>query len=76
MPEAYILVNTEVGAEDDVLERLKKLGCVNEAHCVYGTYDIVAKVEADSMDALKEITTWKVRKLDEVRDTLTMIITK
>ncbi len=76
MPEAYVLVNTEVGSEDDVLEKLRKLGSVKEAHCVYGTYDIVAKVEADSMDKLKEITTWKVRKLDEVRDTLTMIITK
>lgn len=76
MPEAYVLVNTEVGSEDEVLEKLKKLESVKEAHCVYGTYDIVAKVEADSIDKLKEITTWKVRKINKIRNTLTMIITK
>jgi DNA-binding Lrp family transcriptional regulator len=76
MPEAYVLVSTEVGSEDEVLEELKKLKSVKEAHCVYGTYDIVAKIEADSMDELKEATTWKVRKINKVRDTLTMIITK
>ncbi|MGD8505104.1 MAG: Lrp/AsnC ligand binding domain-containing protein [Candidatus Bathyarchaeota archaeon] len=76
MPEAYVLVSTEVGSEDEVLEDLKKLDTVKEAHCVYGTYDIVARIEADSMDELKEATTWKVRKINKVRDTLTMIITK
>jgi DNA-binding Lrp family transcriptional regulator len=34
----------------------------------------VAKVEAESMDKLKEIVTWKIRRLDKVRSTLTMIV--
>ena len=75
MPEAYVLINTEVGAEDEVLGELKKLKSVKEAHCVYGTYDLIAKVGADTMDKLKEVTTWKLRKLNKVRSTLTMIIT-
>ena len=37
-------------------------------------YDIVAKVEAESMDKLKEVVTWKIRRLDKVRSTLTMIV--
>jgi DNA-binding Lrp family transcriptional regulator len=41
---------------------------------VYGVYDIVAKVSADTMDKLKEIVTWKIRRLDKVRSTLTMIV--
>jgi len=41
---------------------------------VYGVYDVVAKIRADSMDKLKEIVTWKVRSLDEVRSTITMLI--
>jgi DNA-binding Lrp family transcriptional regulator len=76
MPAAFVLINTEVGSEEETLEELKKLESVKEAHCVYGTYDIVAKVEADSMDKLKEVTTWKVRKINKVRNTLTMIVTK
>jgi DNA-binding Lrp family transcriptional regulator len=47
---------------------------VKESYLVYGVYDIVAKVEADSMDKLKEIVTWKIRRLDKVRSTLTMIV--
>ena len=75
MPEAYVLVNTEMGSEDDVLNRLKKLKSVKEAHTVYGSYDIVIKVGTDTMDRLKEITTFAVRKINQVRNTHTMIIT-
>jgi len=76
MPAAFVLINTEVGSEEETLEELKKLESVKEAHCVYGTYDIVVKVEADSMDKLKEATTWEIRKINKVRNTLTMIVTK
>ena len=74
MPLAFVLINAEIGSEDDVLQELRKLGNVKESYVVYGVYDIVAKVEADSMDKLKEIVTWKIRRLDKVRSTLTMIV--
>jgi len=47
---------------------------MKEVYVVYGVYDIVAKVEADTMDRVKETITWKVRRLDRVRSTLTMIV--
>ena len=47
---------------------------VEEASAVYGVYDIVARVKADTMDKLKEIVTWRIRRLDKVRSTLTMIV--
>jgi len=74
MPLAFVLINAEIGSEDDVLQELRKLGNVKESYVVYGVYDIVAKVEAESMDKLKEIVTWKIRRLDRVRSTLTMIV--
>jgi len=74
MPLAFVLINAEIGSEDEVLQELRKLGNVKESYVVYGVYDIVAKVEADSMDKLKEIVTWKIRRLDKVRSTLTMIV--
>jgi DNA-binding Lrp family transcriptional regulator len=74
MPIAFVLINAEIGAEDDVLKELKKLKNVKEAYVVYGVYDIIAKVEAESMDKLKEVVTWHVRRLDKVRSTLTMIV--
>jgi len=74
MPTAFVLINTEIGSESDVLKELKKVEGVDESFAVYGVYDIVAKVAADSMDKLKEIITWKIRRLPKVKSTLTMIV--
>jgi DNA-binding Lrp family transcriptional regulator len=74
MPMAYVLINTEPKHMERVVEALEKLDSVVEVFPVYGVYDVVAKIRADSMDKLKEIVTWKVRSLDEVRSTITMLI--
>ena len=74
LPLAFVLINAEIGSEDEVVGELRKIGNVKESYVVYGVYDIVAKVEAESMDKLKEIVTWKIRRLDRVRSTLTMIV--
>jgi DNA-binding Lrp family transcriptional regulator len=74
MPMAFVLINTEIGSESEVLEELKKIEAVKEAYMVYGVYDVVAKVGANTMEKLKEIVTWNVRRLDKVRSTLTMIV--
>ena len=73
MATAYILINTEVAAEEEVLEKLKKLPEVKEAHLVYGIYDLIAKVEAETLETLKEDVTKHLRSLDKVRSTMTMI---
>jgi len=75
-PIAFVLVNTEIGSENDVLKALKKVSGVTEAYSVYGVYDIVAKIQAETMDKLKEMVTWHIRRLDKVRSTLTMIVTE
>jgi DNA-binding Lrp family transcriptional regulator len=74
MPMAFVLINAEIGSEDAVVKELKAVANVKEAYMVYGVYDIVAKVAADTMDKLKEIITWKIRRLNKVKSTLTMIV--
>jgi len=74
MPTAFVLINTEVGSETDVLEKLKKVPGVDESSGVYGVYDIVARVKADTMYKLQEIVTSRIRSLEKVQSTLTMII--
>ncbi len=74
MPLAFVLINAEIGSEDEVLKELRKMPNVKESYTVYGVYDVVAKVEAETMDKLKEVVTWKVRRLNKVRSTLTMIV--
>jgi DNA-binding Lrp family transcriptional regulator len=74
MAVAYVLINTETGFETDVLKFLKKLEGVDEVFAVYGVYDVIVKVRATSMDKLKEIVTWRMRRIDKVRSTLTMLV--
>jgi len=74
MPIAFVLINAEIGSEAEVLNELKKVEGVDEAYSVYGVYDIIAKVRADSMEKLKDIVTWRIRRLNKVRSTLTMIV--
>lgn len=74
MAMAYVLINTEPKHMERVVATLKKLDSVEEIFPVYGVYDVVAKIKAESMDKLKEIVTWKVRSLKEVRSTITMLI--
>jgi len=71
---AYVLINTEIGCIPEVLKVVRKIKNVQEAHSVYGVYDIVVKIEVESMAKLKDIVTWNVRRLNNVRSTLTMIV--
>jgi len=73
MASAYVLINTEIGGEEDVIAQLKDMPEVEEVSVVYGVYDIVAKITADTMELLKEHITTKVRHLNKVRSTMTMI---
>ncbi|HEX9862076.1 MAG TPA: Lrp/AsnC ligand binding domain-containing protein [Candidatus Bathyarchaeia archaeon] len=74
MPKALVLLNVESGSEDEVLKELKKLEGVEEAYTSYGVYDLIAKIKADTMEQLKEAVTRKIRALNKVRSTLTLII--
>ena len=74
LPEAIVLINTDIGAEEEVLNQILTIEGVSEAYIVYGVYDIVAKVEAPTTEKLKEIITTKIRKLPKVRSTLTMVV--
>jgi DNA-binding Lrp family transcriptional regulator len=74
MPRAYVLINVESGSEDEVLRELKAVEGVEESYFSYGVYDIVTKIKAETMDKLKEMVTRRIRTLNKVRSTLTLIM--
>jgi DNA-binding Lrp family transcriptional regulator len=76
MHSAFVLMNAELGKENDIVNEIKKIPNVKEVYPVYGVYDVLMIIESDSMDALRETITSKVRKLDGIKSTLTMIIVK
>ncbi len=74
MPRAFVLINVESGTEEEVVEQLRKIPGVEEAYYSYGVYDIITKINADSMEGLKDMVTLKVRTITKVRSTLTLIM--
>jgi len=74
MPKAFVLINVESGAEEEVIGQLKQIGGVEEAYFSYGVYDVLTKINAGSMESLKDMVTKKIRALSKVRSTLTLII--
>ncbi len=74
LPKAFVLINADLGAEEELVAELKKITNVTEVYVVYGVYDLISKVEADTMEKVKETITWHIRRLEKVRSTLTMIV--
>jgi len=74
MAEAYVLVNCDLGAEEEIISGLKQIEQVKEVHGTFGAYDIIAKVQAEAADQLREAITWKIRKMDKIRSTLTLTV--
>ncbi len=73
MAIAYVLINCDLGSEEQIIEELKHLSDVKEVHGTFGAYDILAKVESDHISALRETIMWKIRKIGRVRSTLTLM---
>jgi len=74
LPLAFVMITAEIGKESEVLDELKKIEHVKEACLTYGVYDIVAKIEAETWEKLKEVVASKIRRLSSVKSTLTMIV--
>jgi DNA-binding Lrp family transcriptional regulator len=74
LPKAYLMINTEIGSEPNVLETLKKLEGVEEAHSLFGIYDIIASLKADTSDRLKWLITKRIDKIEKINAKLTLII--
>ena len=73
MATAYVLINCELGSEEFVISELKSIEGVAEVNGTFGAYDILAKVESSQVEALREIITWKIRKIPKIRSTLTLM---
>lgn len=67
------MINCDLGSEEDVIDALKNVEDVKEIQGTFGAYDIIAKVDNSTIDTLRETITWKIRKIDRIRSTLTLM---
>lgn len=72
MRRAFVLINSELGNEAKLQSELKKIEGVIGVYLVYGVYDMVVEVEAESEHRLKDIVFSRIRSLEHVRSTLTL----
>ena len=60
MTTAYLLLNTKIGSENEVLKVLKDIDGVQEVFNLWGVYDTIAKIKVDTTEKLKEIVNTKL----------------
>lgn len=73
MTTAFVLINCDIGSGDRVLSELKAISRIKETRGVFGAYDIVTKIEAPSSEMVKEIISSKIRRIERIRSTLTLM---
>ena len=73
MVKAYVLANCETGAEKHVLDELRTISCVKEAHGIMGAYDIMVEIESISREELNKIIALRIRKIQMIKSTLTLV---
>ena len=74
MPIAFVLINAELGAENELLNQLKSIEHVKYVYVLYGAYDLVVKIESPDNETLKKTISNNIRQLKNVRSTLTMTV--
>lgn len=72
MKRAFVLINTSLGTEDVLQSELRKVEGIVGVYQVYGVYDMVAVIEAESEEQLKDIVFSRIRSLKYLRSTLTL----
>ncbi len=74
MPTAYVLLNCDLGAESDIIKKIKQVPEVVEVTHIVGVYDIIVRISSDDMFKLRKIIKTNLKHIDKVRSTLTMIV--
>ena len=79
VPTAYVLLNSDLSSDESIIKEVKEIlskeqGIKYEIQGVYGVYDIVLKLTSDDADNLRSIITNKIRRINKVQSTLTMMV--
>ena len=76
MESAYVLINCTLGSEGSIMGELKSIPGITEVRGVFGNYDILAKIEVQSVESLREMIAFKIRKIPDISSTTTIICSK
>ena len=79
MHTAYVLINSDLGTDESIILKIKEIlkdekDIEFTTQGVYGIYDIILKLSSDNTDILRNIITYKIRNINRVQSTLTMMV--
>ena len=74
MTSAFLLINSEFLFTEEVMNKLKEIPEIVDIYIVQGLYDIIAKVKLNTEEELKELVSERIRKVDKITGTITVII--
>ncbi len=72
MEIAYILIQCDLGAEEQIIKEIMQIPEVKEVRGTYGIYDVFCKIQADTKESLDHVITSKIRKIQKIRSTITL----
>jgi len=72
---AYIMINVQTGKTPEVFENLKKIKGMQIISVTAGEYDIIARVEVNSLEELYDITN-KIHAIKGISRTITLVVEK
>ena len=72
MHKGFVLLNCDLGAEDFIVDELRKISQVSQAYVTFGAYDVIAEINTDSQENFDETVSFKIRRLTRVVSTMTL----
>ena len=72
MAQAFVLINCELGSEEQIISELKTFSDVKEVQGTFGAYDVIAMISSETVEKIRETISWKIRKIEKIRSTLTL----
>lgn len=76
MTSAFLFINAELLFIEDVINKLKEIPEIVDVYKVQGIYDIIARVNSDTEEKLKELVSERIRRIDKITGTVTVIIAR
>jgi len=76
METAYVLIVSELGSEQHVIEKLLMINEIKEVNQLWGAYDVVVKVVGSTLDDVREIITEKIRMIEGIKTTVSLIVSR
>ncbi len=76
MEMAYVLIVSETGSEQHVIEKLLMIDEIKDVNRVWGAYDVVVKVVGPTSVAVREIIKEKIRMIDGIKTTYSLMVSR